>query len=96
MVSTFPQEHPSEDLVLSVLGTWTTGRITVDGTKVTHTLELKKSADGKNYEHDWTITGADESKISHWEAKPAGVAKRCKRSKRSAGNTRTKSALDCP
>ena len=66
---TFSQEDPSEDLVLSVLGTWTTGRITVDGTKVTHTLELKKSSDGKNYEHDWTITGADESKTSHWEAK---------------------------
>ncbi len=66
---TFSQEQPSEDLVLSVLGTWTTGRITVDSTKVTQTLELKKSSDGKNYEHDWTITGADESKTSHWETK---------------------------
>ena len=42
---TFSQEDPSDDLVLSVLGTWTTGRITVDGTKVTHTLELKKSSE---------------------------------------------------
>lgn len=63
------QQADAKHSLESVLGKWSKSHLSVDGIRVTHTLELKRDENEENFEHVWSIHGEDESRDSLWEAK---------------------------